>query len=135
LLPTILDLLGLEIPGHVQGASLVPLIEDGRPVREWTLGRDKVRPSRYSLRTPEHTLIHDFETGASELYDPAVDPGERHDLAAAHPDQVASLVVTLTRALRQSRSLSARFPPTPVAGAGVLSGEQIERLRALGYLE
>jgi arylsulfatase A-like enzyme len=135
LLPTILDLLGLEIPAHVQGRSLVPLIEDGRPVRPWTLGRDKLTPSRYSLRTPEHTLIHDLETGVSELYDPAADPGERHDLAAAQPEQVAEMVATLTRALRRSRGPAARFRPAPVAGEGVLSGEQIERLRALGYLE
>jgi arylsulfatase A-like enzyme len=135
LLPTVLDLLGLEIPGHVQGRSLVPLIEDGRAVRPWTLGRSKLVSSRYALRTPEHTLIHDLETGVSELYEPAADPGERHDLAAAQPEEVAEMVATLTRALRQSRALAPRFRPAPVAGAGVLTGEQIDRLRALGYLE
>ncbi len=135
LLPTILDLLGLEIPAHVQGRSLAPLIEDGRPVRRWTLGRDKLTPSRYALRTPEHTLIHDLKTGVSELYDPAADPAELRDLAAAHPEQVAELVATLTRALRQSRRPAPRFRPAPVAGPGVLTGEQIKRLRALGYLD
>jgi arylsulfatase A-like enzyme len=135
LLPTILELVGAEIPPHVQGASLVPLIEEGRPVRPWTLGRDKLVPSRYSLRTLEHCLIHDFESGASQLYDLASDPGERRDVAADHPERVAELRRTLTAAVGRNREQAKSFRPAPVAGEGVLTAEEQRRLRALGYLE
>jgi arylsulfatase A-like enzyme len=135
LLPTVLDLLALETPPGVQGQSLVPVIETGRPVRGWTLGRDKVVRSRYALRTPAWSLIHDFESGESRLFDRHADPHELRDLAAERAEEVAALVGTLSRVLRRCRSLAARFPPVPLSGPAALSGEQVRRLRALGYLE
>jgi arylsulfatase A-like enzyme len=135
LLPTVLDLAGVEVPSHVQGRSLVPLIESGRPVRSWSLGRDKAIPTRYSLRTPESTLIHDFETGESLLFDREADPRETADLGAVHPERMAELLATLDRALRRSRRLAPQFPPDPLPESGALTDEQVRRLRALGYLD
>jgi arylsulfatase A-like enzyme len=76
-------------------------------------------PPRLAYRTDgRYKLLVDFETGRRSLYDRVSDPSERHDLAAAEADLAQSLATGL--------ALPGRAPePAP---------EQLERLRALGYV-
>jgi N-acetylglucosamine-6-sulfatase len=92
LAPTILDVAGVEIPGHVQGRSLVPVLSgDADSVREracmeyyshegtmpWTVDLDYrvVRRDRF-----KYIRWTRFE-GGEELYDMQVDPHEQVNLA------------------------------------------------------
>jgi arylsulfatase A-like enzyme len=63
-----------------------------------------------------------------ELYDLETDPGEHRDLAAERPDQVERLAEALER--WRSRRAPGAEPGEPVD----LDREEIERLKALGYL-
>ncbi len=43
------------------------------------------------IREGKYKLVHDFETGARELYDLSEDIGEQHDIAGDHPEVVERL--------------------------------------------
>ena len=77
LYPTICQWTGKEIPGDVQGVSLVPVLDDPRA---------SVKPDALSfkggasLRTRDWHFIR-YNDGSRELYDMKVDPGEVTNLA------------------------------------------------------
>ena len=106
--PTLLDLLGVAAPPGLVGRSLVPLMrgEEGAAptpvVSELTedpLGRMAGSGSgiALSLRSGSWKLVANYrapehqEKPAHELYDLAVDPGERRDVAAEHPELVVRM--------------------------------------------
>lgn len=106
LLPTIADLAGLkEWPKEVEGGSLAAVMRGkgkgavARPREEFV-----VHFPHYDLGNggpasaiwlDDHKLIRVDETGALELYDLAVDPGEQRNLASKEPKLVAELVAKL----------------------------------------
>ena len=130
--PTILDVLGLPLPETAQGVSLLPLILGGEPVRELAISQDKSRRSRHALMADGYKLIYDFADGAVELYDLAADPLETRDLAAAQPQRTAALERRLVARVQENTRLAKRFR---AGAAQVLSADEQEALRALGYLE
>lgn len=50
-----------------------------------------------AVRSGSWKLIVDFDRGSSALYDLSLDPGEKRDVAAQHPERVAALRATLDR--------------------------------------
>jgi arylsulfatase A-like enzyme len=107
LMPTILDLFGQEIPAYVEGESLLPAVKNNaKPGREYVITgcpfinagdtdqlvdhllRKCVVPSMTTITTDEWSLLHDCESGGSELYNLKSDPeqkknviGQNHDIA------------------------------------------------------
>ncbi|MFC5865088.1 sulfatase [Acidicapsa dinghuensis] len=87
LAPTLLDLAGVTIPGHLQGKSVLPLAKAADPSfrKEWYYeyyewpNPEGVRPHR-GIRTDRYKLIHYVEDNAFELYDLANDPEETNNL-------------------------------------------------------
>jgi len=104
--PTLCELCGLPLPGNLEGASLVPLMQN--PERPWKKAAFSQEHSRrkgimgYTMRTdryrytewlsPEKTLL------ARELYDHGRDPNENVNLAVNEGS--AGLVESLSRQLR-----------------------------------
>jgi arylsulfatase A-like enzyme len=85
---------------------------------------------RYAVRTATAKLIETVvDPARTELYDLAADPGERRDLAASRPAEVARLSAALA-AWRAER----RLVPHGAGPAVELAPEEVEKLRALGYL-
>lgn len=131
--PTILEAAGIDEVPPRQGRSLLAALE-GRPgAARSILAQDKSRPARFSLRQGDEALVADLERGEVELYDLADDPGESKDIAALRRERVARLLALLRRHVdgdrRWRESLGA-------GGTGpVLSSEDQEDLRALGYLQ
>ncbi|NNM30532.1 MAG: sulfatase, partial [Akkermansiaceae bacterium] len=78
--PTLCELTGIPVPGHVEGTSIVPLLKD--PAARWdrpaitTHGR-----GNHAVRTETHRYIR-YADGSEELYDHAADPYEWKNLLA-----------------------------------------------------
>ena len=130
-LPTVVELLDLDFPGAMSGRSLVPALKGGTleaaPVVAVTY-----RPEAYSekraLIADGFKYIHSWHDSDDweELYDLDSDPGELRDLASENPERL-----NLMRAFLESR-LQAGDEAEIVEAE--LSEEEIERLRALGYI-
>lgn len=94
LYPTLCDLAGLPQPGHLEGTSFAPLLED--PTLPWKkaaftyqpMGRIEARSIRTKRwrYTSWRTTGKSPKTIARELYDHTTDPGETANLAAK-PEQ------------------------------------------------
>jgi arylsulfatase A-like enzyme/Tfp pilus assembly protein PilF len=128
--PTLLRLLGGEVPAGLPGRDLEPLLE-GRPIAHLPLyseslfGRLNCRWSSLRGLTEGRTKL--ILGTSPELYDLANDPGETRDLAAASPDRVGRLREHLEATLR------AAAPQGDSARPLHLAPDQEERLRSLGY--
>ena len=75
-------------------------------------------------------LIHDHDSGY-RLFDLHRDPGERDDLAADYPEVLERMKHQLAEWNTDVQSARSRFTPSQ---APVLSEEEQDRLRALGYV-
>jgi len=108
--PTLAELCGLVAPGHLQGESLVPLLEDPETsIKEaaysrWHAG-ESVITERYIYT---EWLDADRETTARMLYDLQADPGENVNIAEL-PEN-AELVLELS-ALLDTGYEQSRFDP------------------------
>ncbi len=135
LLPTLLEEFGVEVPGHVQGRSVRETLAGGPPVRGAILSRDKQRPARFALRTERFKVIHDLVSQHSELFDLEQDPGEQVDVASEHPDKVASLVRRIRGMVQENELMAKKLTVRQSTPTQVLTEEERETLRSLGYLE
>jgi len=163
IMPTVLALAGLNPPGKLMGHSLVPLMSGRRQASPVTSNRSTVvhanaasapkpaitekLPTRQAGGPPPRgtgsvaliwngwKLIHNYERSAGvpeyELYKRADDPLDQHNLAEAHPEQV-KLLRPMIDAWRQ-RAKAARLPEGDAPEN--LSKEELQRLRALGYVK
>jgi arylsulfatase A-like enzyme len=142
LAPTLLELAGVKLPedGALHGRSLVPVLE-GRasldpdaPIflfrQHYERGFDSGVPvagEQYGVRLGDWKLILGPEEGTRQLFDIARDPRERRDLAAEQPERAAEL----ERRIADWRARYTRDETAPEA----VSPEDVERLRALGYVQ
>ena len=98
---TFLELSGAELPGDMQGRSLVPLMRGERPEgwREAIYYHYYGFPAvhmvarHYGIRTERHKLMRFYQFDEWELYDLESDPDERTNLYGRpeHTDLVARL--------------------------------------------
>jgi len=104
--PTLADLCGLPLPGHLEGVSLVPVLRDpARAVKnaafsQYPRGVDGKQLMSYSMRTDRYRFtrwVHKNDHSkveAVELYDHQTDPQENVNIAADPKN--AGLVTGLT---------------------------------------
>lgn len=125
-MPTLLDLLGLSAP-FLQGESRVAAMTDPSrsAVRPIYQELDRFRTLRSVVRGDTH-VIQDRDTGAVEVFD--LSPDLRPPPAAGPTEVSAELEAWL---VAHEKGL---IPPADVP-TGVLTSEQVERLRALGYVD
>ena len=117
--PTMLEMAGLPLmpSQHRHGASLVPLLKDGK-----SLGRQEIfwHYPHYNrkgdtpagaVRAGDYKLIEFYEDNRTELYNLKTDRSETHDLGARMPGKTKELQNTLHRWRRQ---VGGRMPkPNP----------------------
>jgi choline-sulfatase len=129
-MPTILQLLGIDVPGAVQGRSLLPLLR-GAPLD--LVAASETWYPRHHYGWSELTSIRDgryhfIAAPRRELYDLQLDPAELHDIAADSPARADALERALRTFVAQTSATRAPAAPRPV------DPDVEERLRSLGYV-
>lgn len=128
--PTVAEALGFELPGsEIQGRSLFPVIA-GAPGSRVAITRGSRERSLYGLRHERFKYMRHMAFGFERLFDLERDPGEHEDVAAEAPVRAAWY-----RQLLREHDLRNRTTPARTASERSLTPEQIEQLRALGYLQ
>jgi arylsulfatase A-like enzyme len=139
LMPTLLDMLGIDIDVKFQGVSLMPLIEGG--ASDWQnaaysvmLRRDRnfvgIRLDDWKIVLQARKHRQDYE-----LYNVVDDPHERNDVIAQYP-QIADSLKSILQAWVDENFL----PPEIVYVPGTefrqeFDAETMARLRSLGYVK
>ena len=133
LLPTILELVGLSVPGKVHGRSLAPLIAGPDVAWDRPVYSESLYPLLHygwaplrALRTDRFKLI---DAPRPELYDIAQDPAEEKNLHGAQANRAGELTADLGRLRHRIESGK---PPGGTEAA--IDESSVARLRSLGYL-
>jgi len=122
LAPTILDILGQEIPSSMQGQSLLPMVQDssvagrnyvisGFPIAnagddvQWAddLSRRTSVATAVTVTTSEWALIYNPEPGLSELYYLPSDPKQEKNLISERPEIARELHQVLINFMRENK--------------------------------
>ena len=150
LYPTLLEMSRLAIPAGVQGRSLVPLLgrSSGEARHDEPAITEKAETHEVAGAPPPRDtasvaivsggfkLVHNVKRPRGgpefELFDHRKDPLDHTDLAAKHPE----IVERLSKEIAAWRKMAeaARLKPDQEAAAA-LKAEDLERLRALGYIQ
>ena len=140
LLPTLCTYLDVACPAGTAGRSLLaPARGDGdeMPGRPLAIEGVMRKPHNRALNAPPFKMLWQPEAGPDgvghALFDLDRDPGERENLLdpARVTDEIRGRFDELTRRMQ----LLVPESGAPEEGSVVLDPEQIERLRALGYLD
>lgn len=148
ILPTLLEISGIEVPEKVQGASLLPLMGGGGGAWEsrpaFTQQAKTVHPfgtfdpavERYAVTTNEWKLIHSVQRRPNmpefELFDVTEDPLNQNNVADEHPEIVKELAAEIDR--WRDNAETAKLPSDAEALEEMDAGE-LEKLRNLGYIQ
>ena len=113
--PTVLELAGVAHPGTIyrgrevermRGRSLVAYLSgDSETVHDAATSTGWELFGRRAIRQGDWKALHlpaPYGPGAWQLYDLSADPGEIHDLAAAHPDKLAELLALWDRYVEET---------------------------------
>ena len=125
--PTVLDLLGLEGRGPLQGRSLL-----AAPIKRAVYAESYAPAVGFGMAALEVLRDGDWKyirAPRPELYDLRVDPREENNLAASHPDVTQRMHEALATLIAES---VARAPRAPADVP--LSQRDYETLMALGYV-
>jgi iduronate 2-sulfatase len=136
LYPTLCELAGLPMPGHLQGKSIVPLLKDSStPWKKAAFGRyhqgESVKTDRY--------LYTEWDDGARMLYDHQKDPDENLNISE-NPEnqkrvQIMSRLLTSHRQQVSPASTSVADPAVaPVAVRRVSTDEPLKEVYAKDFL-
>ncbi len=132
LLPTILNLVGGEIPREIQGVSLVPSLS-GHPVRtEYAYAEalfPKINMGWAELRAIRTNKWKYVQAPRPELYDLVTDPNEEKNVIQFHPEEGKALKAHLQELLSNGSGSSAEQ-----VVVGKVDPQLEKQLRSLGYL-
>ncbi len=142
IVPTVLTMAGLAVPEELDGLSLLPLM-GRKPEAEfgdrflygeaagglsYQLMMDEIYPVYRSVRKGSYKLIYDSKADDAWLYDLSQDPYEQNDIRSEYPEVAEPL-------LAEMRARYSDFAPSPNPENQIdLESDELERLRALGYI-
>jgi len=133
LTPTLLDLVSIEKPVESNARSLLPLLEGGERSKSRLVYSEAPwiyrKPYQRSFRNLTH-MLYDHGRHHVELFRTGIDPLELEDQSAVMPHLASALYRELEAYLENKSPLPEGSPET----ARELSDEEIEALKALGYV-
>ena len=148
-MPTVLEFAGLPRPEVMQGRSLAPVLLGRQPWSPRPVILEEVDLDGTTGQLGGRLDMVDGQWGASMwigpppddstrrrpwpllLYDLWDDPLALHPINQQRPDLVKKYLAFLEQQWKDHQALATKFKPgTPIA----LTPEQLERLRALGYI-
>lgn len=156
LMPTILDLCNLRGPKEMQGESLVPLLKNRTDSQNAEASGWKERPAiserantgeenqapppynyeAYSVIFGHWKLIHNVlpQQGQPEfeLFDRTTDPYDHKNVAASHPEIVQKLSREINLWKQHAEAVKLKSDSESTQN---MTTEEIERMRALGYIQ
>lgn len=104
-LPTFCEITGItNLPGDVDGISIIPLIKDPERIRNYDrplfwhyphFSNQMGRPAG-AVRLGDYKLVELYETGTLELYNLREDMGENHDLSGTMKEKTVEMHRILT---------------------------------------
>lgn len=122
LMPTVLEMMGQEIPSRVEGQSLLPVVKDPTlPGRDWVVSslpfvnagdtdlsvdhvrRKSVTDSMSTVTTKEWSLLYDTAPGGSELFNVVSDPQQETNVISQHPEIARELHQILVRFMKDTK--------------------------------
>jgi arylsulfatase A-like enzyme len=126
IVPTLLEVLGLERPAGLDGRSLVPHFDGDPPTRPAFSETKGV-----AVRRGAWKLWHE-PSGLLRLFDLVSDPTEQVNMAEAEPDTVKVLSAILTAWKRRLACPAVRARAAEVSS---MDSATVDMLRTLGYIE
>ncbi|OGO30756.1 MAG: hypothetical protein A2Z29_03635 [Chloroflexi bacterium RBG_16_56_11] len=121
LMPTVMDIMGQEIPGFVEGMSLLPAVKNPSvPGRDFVLtthlfvnpgecvrsvddvSRIMAKSSATTVTTREWALLYVVDAGLSELYHLPTDPKQEKNVIKQHPEIARQLHEHMVRFMRET---------------------------------
>jgi arylsulfatase A-like enzyme len=130
-LPTLLDLVGLETPPTVQGTSLLPLVRgEGRPPY-LAFSESAEHGGQRAIALGGYRLLISKEDDVANLFNLGVDPLELDNVADTEADKVD----VMRRHLGDWEKMVAAVSLDPeLRSDEPLDEETLERLKSLGYI-
>jgi len=120
-MPTVLDLLGMDIPDFVQGRSLAPALGDAtRSGRDYVISsipfanpgdavqsvdnflRDLKDPPVTTITAGHWSLLYSTDPGVSQLYNLESDPQQQHNVIGTHTHEAKELHRFLVEFMRET---------------------------------
>ena len=133
LMPTLLELVGIEAPEPVQGTSLVPLATGEEDELELYAYGESFYPRNHygwsELKSIRNASFHFIDAPRPELFDVRADPLQQNNLASQRAATVSRLKTELDR-LVEELGIEGIDEQGPVT----LDAETQQQLAALGYL-
>ncbi len=120
-MPTVLELMDVNVPGAVEAASLLPIIEDDSPVHDFVVSSRSIRPPfggdpTISVGDGRWFLHHGGNHTASALYDVESDPTQQNNVLAGNCDIARNLhsrLIDFLESLDLPEETIAPWRPTP----------------------
>jgi arylsulfatase A-like enzyme len=134
LFPTLVELVGVDLPPATRGRSLMPFLRgelgEARPIFSESINSRRPHESK-AIRWQQYVLIYNVAQGTAELYDRSTDPPERVNLAPAMAEVVQPLLADLQSWMEETARLAALLATTDTSPE-IDQGMQ-DALRDLGY--
>ena len=131
IMPTVLNLLKIDVPSQVQGQNLLPLLSGKDEQGPRSLYSETFLPRLHfnwsELRGVETQKYHFIDAPKPELYDLSKDPGETNNLLAQKKAVAEEMRAKLTALIREYSA-----GPEMAEKTG-LDPALMERLKSLGY--
>ncbi len=130
LVPTLLDLVGIDWPESVQGQSLLPMIEGHGQPRYLAFSESPLYGGSRAVALAGYRLVETLGDGQHELFYLGDDPREQIDIAELQSEKVAVL-------LHQLDTWQRRITRSGDSGDAEsdLDNETLEQLKNLGYIQ
>ncbi len=138
IMPTILDYLGIEYDGFMQGGSLRPLIESQKEKLHDTVYAEVsfYNNNHFAAAiSKDNKFIFDLNTGDKQLFDLNEDPNEQVNLYKERSANLMPLEADLMQWRTNNNKFANQFGGNEDSNKVELDETRLRELKALGYLQ